>query len=90
MRVRDFLKYALAAGIFALEWARSVGGLEGLIARSKANAAALDRIVAERDWLAENQASFPPLRIGRFFVHGSHVTEQPPAGYLKIIHCAAR
>jgi ribosomal protein L11 methyltransferase len=36
--------------------------------------------IAERDWLAENQASFPPLRIGRFFVHGSHVTEAPPAG----------
>jgi ribosomal protein L11 methyltransferase len=36
--------------------------------------------IAERDWLAENQASFPPLRIGRFFVHGSHVREKPPAG----------
>ncbi|MFM7346555.1 MAG: 50S ribosomal protein L11 methyltransferase [Tagaea sp.] len=35
--------------------------------------------IAERDWLAENQASFPPLRIGRFFVHGSHVREKPPA-----------
>ena len=37
--------------IFALEWAKSLDGLEGLIARSDANAAALDRIVAERDWL---------------------------------------
>ena len=37
--------------IFALEWAKSVGGLQGLIARSDANAAALGRIVAERDWL---------------------------------------
>ncbi len=37
--------------IFALEWAKSVGGLDGLIARSHANAAALDRIVAERAWL---------------------------------------
>jgi ribosomal protein L11 methyltransferase len=40
--------------------------------------------IAERDWLAENQASFPPLRIGRFFVHGSHVTETPPAGAWKV------
>src|SRR5271170_6052846 len=24
----------------------------------------------ERDWLAENRRAFPPLRIGRFFVHG--------------------
>ncbi|WP_066648496.1 MULTISPECIES: phosphoserine transaminase [Sphingomonas] len=37
--------------IFALEWAEALGGLDGLIARSDANAAALDKIVAERDWL---------------------------------------
>ena len=37
--------------IFALEWAESLGGLSGLMARSDANAAALDKIVTERDWL---------------------------------------
>ncbi len=37
--------------IWSLEWAKSVGGLQGLIARSDANAAALGRIVEERDWL---------------------------------------
>ena len=37
--------------IFALEWAKSVGGLEGLMARSNANAAALGKIVEERSWL---------------------------------------
>lgn len=37
--------------IFALEWANSLGGLEALMARSDANAAALDAIIAERDWL---------------------------------------
>jgi phosphoserine aminotransferase len=37
--------------IFALEWAKSLGGLSGLKARSDANAAALDKIVEERDWL---------------------------------------
>lgn len=42
---------AVEDAIFALEWAKDVGGLEGLIARSDANAAALDTIVAERDWL---------------------------------------
>jgi len=26
----------------------------------------------ERDWLAENRRDFPPQRIGRFFVYGSH------------------
>lgn len=37
--------------IFALEWAKSVGGLNGLKARSQANAAALDAIVQSRPWL---------------------------------------
>jgi phosphoserine aminotransferase len=42
---------AVEDAIFALEWARGLGGLEGLIARSDANAAALDKIVAARPWL---------------------------------------
>lgn len=42
---------AVEDAVFALEWARASGGLEGLIARSQANAAALDRIVAGRHWL---------------------------------------
>ncbi len=37
--------------IFALEWAKGLGGLSGLMARSDANAAALDNIVRERSWL---------------------------------------
>ncbi len=37
--------------IFALEWAQSIGGLNGLMARSNANASALDKIVADRSWL---------------------------------------
>jgi phosphoserine aminotransferase len=37
--------------IFALEWAKSIGGLEGLTARSDANAAALGKIAADRPWL---------------------------------------
>ncbi len=41
---------AVEDAIFSLEWAKSLG-TDGLIARSDANAAALDKIVAERDWL---------------------------------------
>ena len=41
---------AVEDAIFALEWAKGLGA-DGLIARSDANAAALDRIVAARDWL---------------------------------------
>ncbi|MFN5243175.1 MAG: phosphoserine transaminase [Novosphingobium sp.] len=42
---------AVEDAIFALEWAKSVGGLEGLKARCTANADALNQIVAQRDWL---------------------------------------
>ncbi len=42
---------AVEDAIFALEWAKSVGGLDGLMARSNANAAALGKIVDERPWL---------------------------------------
>ena len=51
---------AVEDAIFALEWAKGLGGLKGLQARSDANAAALQQIVAERSWLgnlAENAAS---------------------------------
>ncbi len=43
---------AVEDAIFALEWAQSLGGLDGLKARSDANAAALDAIVDARDWLS--------------------------------------
>ncbi len=42
---------AVEDAIFALEWAKSVGGAEGLQARCTANANALAKIVASRDWL---------------------------------------
>jgi ribosomal protein L11 methyltransferase len=32
------------------------------------------------DWVRQNQESFPPLRIGRYFVYGSHIAEPPPVG----------
>jgi phosphoserine aminotransferase len=42
---------AVEDAIWTLQWARSAGGLAGMMARTAANAAALDRIVEERDWL---------------------------------------
>ena len=42
---------AVEDAIFALEWVRSVGGPRGMLARTEANAAALDRIVVDRNWL---------------------------------------
>ena len=34
--------------------------------------------LAHRDWLAENRAAFPPRRIGRFWIYGSHIKTPPP------------
>ena len=42
---------AVEDAIFALEWAKSIGGLEGLQQRCTANSDALAKIVAHRDWL---------------------------------------
>jgi len=42
---------AVEDAIFALEWGKSLGGLEGLKARSNANADALDALVRDRPWL---------------------------------------
>ena len=52
---------AVEDAILALEWARDLGGLNGLIARSDANAAALDKIVEARDWLG-HLAEDPAIR----------------------------
>src|SRR5713226_6746671 len=40
--------------------------------------------LAERDWLQENRRAFPPVRVGRFFIHGSHWRGRPPAGAIAI------
>ena len=42
---------AVEDAIFALEWAKSLGGGAALRARADANAAALDKLVQERAWL---------------------------------------
>jgi ribosomal protein L11 methyltransferase len=40
--------------------------------------------IGERDWLAENRRAFPPQRIGRFLVHGSHWHGKPSGGIIAI------
>ncbi len=43
LAVEDYLQ--------ALDWARGVGGLNGLIARADSNAAVIDRFVSANDWI---------------------------------------
>ena len=40
--------------------------------------------VAQQDWLAAVARDFPPMRIGRFYVHGSHVRAPAPHGSIPI------
>jgi len=47
--------------LFALDWAERIGGLDALIARADANAAALDRWVQGTDWI-EHLASDSAIR----------------------------
>ncbi len=42
-----------------------------------------------RDWVRENQESFPPRRIGRYFVHRSHHRDGIPAGAIGLLIDAA-
>jgi len=41
-------------------------------------------LVPTRDWLADNLNAFPPLTIGRYFIHPSHYDSLPPAGSVPI------
>ena len=47
--------------LFAVDWAESIGGLDALVARADANAAALDRWVQSADWI-EHLAGDPAIR----------------------------
>lgn len=42
-----------------------------------------------RDWVRENQESFPPRRVGRYFIHGSHHRGRPPPGTIGLLIDAA-
>ena len=44
----------------------------------------LEERLPERDWLAENHRAFPSLRIGRFFLYGSHWSGRVPAGAVSL------
>lgn len=44
---------------------------------------------APRNWLAENLQTFPPIRAGRYFVHGSHIQGRAPFGTIPLLVEAA-
>ncbi|MGH7000769.1 MAG: 50S ribosomal protein L11 methyltransferase, partial [Stellaceae bacterium] len=52
--------------------------------RGEPPAVTVERLPA-RDWLLENQASFTPFRVGRFFVYGGNFTGRVPAGTVPLL-----
>jgi ribosomal protein L11 methyltransferase len=41
-------------------------------------------ILPARDWSGDSLRAFPPIRIGRYFIYGSHVKEPVPAGVVAL------
>lgn len=77
---------------FVEGYARAAPDRPALTAALAAMAAALgveapepcvERVPA-RDWVSENLRDFPPIRAGRFFVHGSHFEGRQPPGSLPL------
>ncbi|MCW5770818.1 MAG: 50S ribosomal protein L11 methyltransferase [Rhodospirillaceae bacterium] len=64
----------------ALETALAVAAAGAGIAPPPAQVAPLP----ETDWLAENRRSFPPVSIGRFYIHRSHHDRPPVDGRIAI------
>jgi ribosomal protein L11 methyltransferase len=48
-----------------------------------------ERFLPECDWATLNRLSFPPIRIGRFLVYGSHHRRRVPGGMIGIMIDAA-
>jgi ribosomal protein L11 methyltransferase len=65
----------LIEAMLALAWAERRDAPPGL---------ALER-VPSRDWLGENQASFPAIAVGRYFIHGAHHRGKIPAGRIGLL-----
>jgi len=45
--------------------------------------------VPECDWLSASTAAFPPLRAGRFYIHGDHIAGPFPPGAIRVLVNAA-
>jgi len=59
------------------------------IGRADAPPALIVERLPARDWLAENQASFVPITVGRYFIHASAAGGKKPAGRIALAIDAA-
>ena len=77
-RVEAYPKASLLDLQLEIRLALAAAGAGGKLVRL------VEERLPERDWLSENRRAFPPLRIGRFFVHGSHWQGRPPPGSIDL------
>ena len=71
--------------LFALDWAESLGGLAGLIARAQANAKAVWDFCDTRDWI-DNLAVDPATRsVTSVCLKFTDPRIQDPAGFAKAV-----
>ena len=76
--------------LVALDWAERIGGLDALIARADANAAALDRWVAAAGWI-EHLAADPAIRSNTSVcLHSPTAPTRKPTGAAEGDRVAAR
>src|SRR5437879_3048332 len=77
-RVEAYLRAPLLDAALEIRLALAAAGAGG-----KLQHIAEERL-PERDWLLENRRAFPPIRIGHFFVHGSHWRGPAPPATIAI------
>src|SRR5438132_11588394 len=73
-RVEAYLRTPLLDAEVEIRLALAAAGAGGRLVHI------VEERMPERDWLAENRRAFPPIRIGRFLVHGSHWRGPVPFG----------
>ena len=74
-------------GMFEAAPARGELTARVALAASALGIAAPELVVAKvpaKDWLTETIASFPPLRAGRYYIHGDHIKGPFPTGAVRL------
>jgi ribosomal protein L11 methyltransferase len=77
-RIEAYSKEALLSPELVSQLALAAAAAEGALGETA------EEKLGPRDWLAENRLAFPPLRIERFFIYGSHYEGRVPASAIGI------
>lgn len=42
-------------------------------------------LMPPKNWLEDNLSDFPPLQVGRYYIHGTHVARKPLGGLIELV-----